>query len=60
MNGHFGHSLTLEKGHFEKSSEVGHCDNVDPFNSHAGGMAVAQPYGFGIKLLRNSISGTAP
>ena len=28
-------------------------------NSHAGGMAVAQPYGFEIDFVRNSISGSA-
>ena len=28
-------------------------------NSHAGGMAVAQPYGFEIDFVRNPISGSA-
>ena len=30
--------------------------NLNNFNSHAGGMAVARPYGFEIDFVRNPIS----
>ena len=32
---------------------------IKRFNSHAGGMAVARPFGFEIDFVRNPISGSA-